>query len=57
MHASAPKEILNRLKTMIPIGKIAKPEEIAGAVIWLCSDTAPFVTGIGLAVDGGISTV
>jgi NAD(P)-dependent dehydrogenase (short-subunit alcohol dehydrogenase family) len=36
-----------------PIGRIGAPEEIAEAVVWLCSDAASFVTGHALAVDGG----
>ena len=36
-----------------PIGRIGKPEEIADAVVWLCSDKASFVTGHSLLVDGG----
>lgn len=36
-----------------PIGRIAKPEEIAEAVLWLSSDAASFVTGLPMAVDGG----
>jgi NAD(P)-dependent dehydrogenase (short-subunit alcohol dehydrogenase family) len=38
---------------MHPIGRAAQPEEVAGAVIWLCSDAASFVTGVALPVDGG----
>jgi NAD(P)-dependent dehydrogenase (short-subunit alcohol dehydrogenase family) len=36
-----------------PIGRVCTPEEIAEAVVWLCSDAASFVTGHAMAVDGG----
>ena len=36
-----------------PIGRMGLPEEVAEAVVWLCSDAASFVTGDALAVDGG----
>jgi NAD(P)-dependent dehydrogenase (short-subunit alcohol dehydrogenase family) len=40
------------LNSMHPIGRTGKPEEVAAAVLWLCSDEASFVTGTSLAVDG-----
>jgi NAD(P)-dependent dehydrogenase (short-subunit alcohol dehydrogenase family) len=36
-----------------PIGRIAEPEEIADAVLWLCSNRSSFVTGAAIPVDGG----
>jgi NAD(P)-dependent dehydrogenase (short-subunit alcohol dehydrogenase family) len=36
-----------------PVGRMGTPEEVAQAVVWLCSDAASFVTGSGLVVDGG----
>ena len=38
-----------------PLGRIARPEEIAHAALWLASDDASFVTGTALSVDGGLS--
>lgn len=38
-----------------PMGRIGAPEEIASAVLWLCSPGASFVTGHALAVDGGMT--
>jgi NAD(P)-dependent dehydrogenase (short-subunit alcohol dehydrogenase family) len=39
--------------TRNPSGRFGKPEEIAEAVVWLCSDAASFVTGHAMSVDGG----
>jgi NAD(P)-dependent dehydrogenase (short-subunit alcohol dehydrogenase family) len=45
---------LETLTSMHPIGRIADPEEIANAVVWLLSDKASFVLGHTLLVDGGV---
>lgn len=44
-----------QLTNMHPIGRMGRPEEIADAVIYLCSDKASFITGQSLAVDGGFT--
>lgn len=36
-----------------PVGRMGRPEEIAAAVVWLCSDAAAFVTGHAMVIDGG----
>ena len=39
----------------IPLGRTGRPEEIADAVEWLCSDRASYITGTTIAVDGGLT--
>lgn len=46
-------EIIAAVSNQYPIGRIGQPEDIAGAVLFLCSDGASFITGQTLAVDGG----
>ena len=46
---------MRRLQDKHPMGRIASPEEIAAAVLYLASDDASFVTGVALPVDGGIT--
>jgi NAD(P)-dependent dehydrogenase (short-subunit alcohol dehydrogenase family) len=45
------------MPNIIPMHRLAEPEEMAEAVIWLCSDAASFVTGQMLAVDGGMTSM
>jgi 2-deoxy-D-gluconate 3-dehydrogenase len=49
------KKIHNRITDRIPAGRWAKPEDIAGAAVFLASAAADYVTGAVLAVDGGYS--
>lgn len=48
-----PPEIRDVLPEVQAIKRYAEPEEIAAAVVWLCSDAASFVTGVAMPLDGG----
>jgi NAD(P)-dependent dehydrogenase (short-subunit alcohol dehydrogenase family) len=48
------EQVLEAMGSAAPIGRIGRPEEIAEAVVWLCSEKASFVTGVALPVDGGV---
>jgi NAD(P)-dependent dehydrogenase (short-subunit alcohol dehydrogenase family) len=46
-------EAMQELIKDVPIGRLGRPEEVAAAVLWLCSSGASFVIGHALIVDGG----
>ena len=54
MVMAIPQEVLDsKIIPQIPMGRLGKPEEIAGLIIYLCSDEAAFVTGANIAINGG----
>jgi len=53
MVAAGQGDALEGMLKSIPMGRYGRPEEIASAVLWLCSDAAGYVTGQSISVDGG----
>jgi len=54
MHASGGEPgRVDRLKSGVPLGRGGEPDEVAGAVLWLCSDEAAYTTGTFIDVSGG----
>ena len=54
MVTAIPKEILDsKILPQIPVGRLGKPEEVAGLIIYLCSEEAAFVTGANISINGG----
>src|SRR3569833_689168 len=51
------QEIFDKLSKSQPIGRMAKPEEVAALVLYLCSDEAGFVTGCDYPIDGGFTRI
>lgn len=51
--AAASPGIVEALLAVKPMGRLGTPEEVAAAIVWLCSDAASFTTGHALTVDGG----
>ncbi|KOS05726.1 short-chain dehydrogenase [Flavobacterium akiainvivens] len=51
------EEMFDRLSKTQPIGRMAKPEEIAALALYLCSDEASFITGVDYPIDGGFTTL
>jgi len=49
-------ETKEQMTNMIPMKRIAEPEDMAEAVIWLCSDAASFITGHVMPIDGGMTS-
>jgi NAD(P)-dependent dehydrogenase (short-subunit alcohol dehydrogenase family) len=52
-YSGKEKEMFEKLSASQPIGRMAKPEEIANLILYLCSDEASFITGIDYPIDGG----
>lgn len=54
MMNAIPEEILNKIISAIPVGRLGKPDEVARAVAFLCEDGSGFITGSDLSINGGL---
>ena len=57
IFVGVPKEVKDQFISLIPMGRIGEPREIATAALFLASDDSSFITGIELFVDGGTAQV
>ena len=55
--ASTMPKVVEKIQKSIPLGRIARPEEQASAIVWLASEDASFITGQALSVNGGLNMV
>ena len=54
MVTAIPREILDtKILPQIPVNRLGKPDEVAGLIIYLCSEEAAFVTGANISINGG----
>ena len=54
MVQKMPEKVVQNMVSHTPLGRMGKPEDIAEAYVWLASDSASFITGTVLSVDGGL---
>jgi 3-oxoacyl-[acyl-carrier protein] reductase len=47
------QDFFQKIENMIPMGRLGRPDEIATATVFLCSEAASYITGVALQVDGG----
>jgi acetoacetyl-CoA reductase len=54
MTEAMPEKVLESIIGEVPMGRMAKPQEIAQAVAWLADDNSAYVTGANIPVNGGL---
>ena len=52
-HDRLPVEVIDRVRTSVPMGYVAEPDDVAGVVAFLASDDARYITGQSILIDGG----
>jgi NAD(P)-dependent dehydrogenase (short-subunit alcohol dehydrogenase family) len=56
-HVYANDDVKNYMKSLVPLGRIGEPDEIAKAALFLASDDSSYVAGVELFVDGGVAAI
>lgn len=56
-HGASRDEAYARIASRVPMGRVAKPEEIVQAMLWICDPENSFMTGQAVSIDGGLSAV
>ena len=57
LTAEQVEQAATQFASQVPLGRRGKPEEVAAAVVFLASDESSYITGVDLAVDGGMAQV
>jgi len=53
IYTNQPKDFVDRLTNLIPMGRMAKKDDYKGAIVFLCSDASSYMTGANMIIDGG----
>jgi len=56
LRGVSPERVIADYIAQTPLGRLEEPEDVAGVVVFLCSDAARFMTGQGINVTGGVYT-
>ena len=57
VFAGVPQELKSAIVSLVPLGRIGRPDEIASTALFLASDDSSFITGIEPFVDGGTAQI